>query len=95
MWLCGSAVKRHGLLHDQIAVLDGDSEHGAGGHIAGNELFGNEGLHGVLQIAAQRTGTERGIIAAVDDLILGLAGEPDRDLLGLQTLVQIRRSADR
>ena len=63
-WLCRrrSFPERRdmGSVHRQLAVLHGDGEGGAGHHIPGDELPGDEGLHRVLDVPTQGPGAEGG-----------------------------------
>ena len=61
-------------VHGELAVLAVHGEGVAGGHLVGNDLAADEGLHRVLHEAAQGTGAVYGVVGAVDDEVLGGLG---------------------
>ena len=59
------------LCQHQFAIPAVHGDGGAGGDAAFQNLAAEHGLYGVLHIAAQRTGTELGVVGFVHNVLLG------------------------
>lgn len=77
------------LFQHQLAVSVVYRDGGAGGDAAFQEATAQHGFYRVLHIAAQRTGTELGVVGLVYDVALGGLGETAGDLLLCQTAVEL------
>ena len=77
-----------GLPDHQLVPLAVHHQGGVRQDLVGNELPADQGLHGVLEEAAQRPGAVEGVVPVVDDVGLGSGGEFHLQLLVGQAAVQ-------
>ena len=77
------------LAEHQLAIPAIHGDDGAGGDAALQQLAAEHGLHGVLHIAAQGTGTKLGVIGLVHNELLGGIRQMAGDLLVSQAAVEL------
>ena len=70
-----------GLCQHQFAIPAVHGDGGAGGDAAFQNFAAEHGLHGVLHIAAQGTGTELGVVGFVHNVLLGCIRQAAGNLL--------------
>ena len=75
---------------DDLVVLDVGHDQLAGAEVTHEDLLGQHVLDLALDRAAQRPGAERGVVALVGEPGLGVLGELDVEVLGLQLAVFTR-----